>query len=244
MSLALITFDELQRMGMAIAKSGLFGAKSPEQAIALMLIAQAEGRHPASAAQDYDIIQGKAAKKAEAMLRDFIGAGGMVQWHRLDDGVAEATFSHHSGGSVKIHWDIARAARAGLTNKDNWKKYPRAMLRSRCISEGCKTIYPVSTGGMHTPEETESFEDERDVTPVTPESSAKALKEIQSAKAELIPGFSPPKTPAQLVQDLAQVPNGKEQIASIVKNLVDGGHLEAAGKLEAEMLSKFRLSNE
>ena len=43
------SIPDVERMAIAIAKSGLFGAKSPEQAFALMLIAQAEGRHPAEA---------------------------------------------------------------------------------------------------------------------------------------------------------------------------------------------------
>jgi hypothetical protein len=44
-------------MASAIAKSGLFGMKTPDQALALMLIAQAEGMHPAIAARDYHVIQ-------------------------------------------------------------------------------------------------------------------------------------------------------------------------------------------
>lgn len=229
-----IAFDELQRMGMAIAKSGLFGAKTPEQAIALMLIAQAEGRHPAAAAQDYDIIQGKAAKKAEAMLRDFLGVGGSVEWHRLDDEVAEATFSHPQGGSARIEWDIKRATRAGLTAKDNWKKYPRAMLRSRCVSEGCKTVYPASTGGMHTPEEVESME----IRDVTPESSAKKLAEIQADRAELIPGTNPPMTCQAFFDNTIAGPKGVENIAAMIKHLSDAGHEAHSKKLQALLEGK------
>ena len=58
----------LERMAQAVAKSGLFGLKTPEQALALMLVAQAEGRHPATAAQDYHVIQGRPSLKADALL--------------------------------------------------------------------------------------------------------------------------------------------------------------------------------
>ena len=109
-----IPVGEVERMAIAVAKSGLFGVKTPDQALALMLVAQAEGRHPALAARDYDIIQGRPAKKAEAMLRDFLQSGGSVEWHDLSDDIADATFSHPQGGKVRIAWDMARAKTAGL----------------------------------------------------------------------------------------------------------------------------------
>src|SRR5262245_58513029 len=123
-----LTFADIERLGLAIAKSGLFGIRTPEQAIALMMIAHAEGRHPALAARDYDIIGNRPAKKSEAMLRDFYEAGGSVEWHALTDEKAEATFSHKQGGSVRISWDMARAQKAGLKGKDMYTKFPRQML--------------------------------------------------------------------------------------------------------------------
>lgn len=162
---------DLERIGATIAKSKLFGVTTPEQAIALCMIAQAEGRHPALAAKDYNIIQGKPAKTADAMLRDFLASGGKVEWHELTDAIASATFSHTSGGSVKIDWDMARAKTAGLGGKDMWNKYPRQMLRARCVSEGIRTVCPGATSGVYTPEEVKDF-DERpmvDITPKVPE---------------------------------------------------------------------------
>ena len=154
-------------MAKAMANSGLFGVKTADQAMALMLVAQAEGRHPAMAARDYDIIQGKPAKKTEAMLRDFLENGGKVEWHTLDDTTADATFSHPSGGSVRIEWSMNRARTAGLGGKDMWKKYPRQMLRSRCVSEGVRTVCPSATSGMYVPEEIRDFGGEKNITPTS-----------------------------------------------------------------------------
>ena len=148
-----LAYADLERLAASIAASGLFGIKTKDQAIALMMIAHAEGRHPALAARDYDIIQGRPSKKAEAMLRDFLEGGGKVQWHALSDEIADATFSHPAGGTARISWDAARAAKAGLGGKDNWKKFPRQMLRSRTVSEGVRTVWPLATSGMYVPEE-------------------------------------------------------------------------------------------
>jgi hypothetical protein len=148
--------SDIERMARAFASSKLFGVTNPEQAIALCLIAQAEGRHPASAAQDYHIIQGKPSKKADAMLRDFITGGGKVEWHELTDSVADATFSHPAGGSVRISWDHERAKQAQISTP-MWKKYPRQMLRARVVSEGVRTVFPMATSGMYVPEEVVEF---------------------------------------------------------------------------------------
>lgn len=172
-----MAFGDIEKLAGAIAKSKLFGVQTTDQALALMFIAQAEGRHPALAARDYDIIQGRPAKKAEAMLRDFISLGGKVQWHVLTDDLADATFSHPQGGTIRISWDKARAQTAGLAGKDMWKKFPRQMMRSRVVSEGVRTIYPSATSGMYVPEEINDMpEDFKGTTieadPAPPESIA------------------------------------------------------------------------
>ena len=46
-----------------------------------------------------------------------------------------------------IEWTIEMARRNGYTNRPVWKQHPRAMLRSRAISEGYKTYCPDALGG-------------------------------------------------------------------------------------------------
>lgn len=150
--------SEIEKMANSIAKSRLFGMKTVEEAVALMLIAQSEGRHPASAAQDYHIIQGRPALKADAMLARFLSAGGKVEWHKYEPTIVDATFSHPQGGTIRFAWTIEDAKRIGLAGKDNWRNYPRAMLRARVISEGIRTVFPGVAVGMYTPEEVADFD--------------------------------------------------------------------------------------
>lgn len=173
------SFADLEKMANAVAKSGLFGVKTTDQALALMLLAQAEGLHPAIAARDYHLIEGRPALKADAMLARFMAAGGRVDWHELTDAKVAATFSHPVGGSLKIEWTIEMATRAGLVNKDNWKKYPRAMLRSRVVSEGIRSVYPGVITGVYTVDELrDGVPDEIDITPRT--ASAEVLPQVAS----------------------------------------------------------------
>lgn len=176
--------SDIAEMARAIAASRLFGITSPDQALALCLIAQAEGRHPASAAQDYHIVSGKPSKKADAMLRDFLNSGGKVQWHDLTDTLVSATFSHPAGGSARIDWDMARAKKAQL-NTPMWTKFPRQMLRSRVVSEGVRTVFPMATSGMYVPEEVVEFDAPKDVTP--------PQKDVTPTEPVLIEGSDEPK---------------------------------------------------
>lgn len=149
-----IPIADVERMALAAAKSGLFGVKTSEQALALMLVAQAEGLHPAIAARDYHVIQGRPALKADALLARFQAAGGSVKWLKYQDDVCRAVISHPQGGSVEIEWNIGMAERAGLTGKNpTWRTYPRQMLRSRVISEGVRTVFPGCAVGAYTVEE-------------------------------------------------------------------------------------------
>jgi len=166
MSNALVPVADIEKMATAVAKSGLFGVKTPEQAMALMLIAQAEGYHPAMAARDYHIIQGRPTLKADAMLARFQSSGGKVEWTQYTDKVVEAIMSHPQGGSITLSWTLEQAKSIGLVKGGSgWEKYPRAMLRARVISEGIRTVYPGCIAGTYTPEEVMDMPAEKDITP-------------------------------------------------------------------------------
>ena len=163
MTTAVVPFDQLDRMAQSFADSKMFGDKKKEQVLALLMLAHSEGVHPAIAMRDFDIINGKPAKKAEAMHRAFLAAGGKVIWHKLDDTIADATFSHPQGGEARITWDMERVKRAKIANEAMYQKYPRPMLRSRCISEGCRTVYPAATSGLYEPGEIKGMGPEKDM---------------------------------------------------------------------------------
>ena len=155
---ALVPFEQQLQLADAFCRSGLFGVRTRDQAIALMAICEAEGLHPAKAVQEYHIIQGRPALKADAMLARFQAAGGKVKWTSMTDQRVAGEFSHPQGGSVEIDWTIDMAKRAGLTKNPTWNQYPRAMLRARCISEGIRTVFPGVVVGSYTPEEVQDMD--------------------------------------------------------------------------------------
>jgi hypothetical protein len=148
----------------AVAKSGLGGIRTPEQALTLASIALADDaeasdspisflRALGKASRDFHIISGKPALKADAMLARFQAAGGTVQWGEYTDTRCEGTFSHPKGGTITLDWTMERAKHAGLVKDGPWKAHPRAMLRARVISEAIRTIFPGVISGLYTDDE-------------------------------------------------------------------------------------------
>jgi len=209
---AIATMDDIQKMAETIAKSSLFGLSNPTQVAALMLVAQAEGRHPATAAKEYHIINGKPALRADAMLARFQKAGGSVRWTKSSDTEVAGIFSHPQGGELEVRWTAERAAKAQLKSP-TWARFPQQMLRARCISEGVRAVFPVVIEGVYAIEEAEDMEQEKqpnaadaiavaDVSaPAVRKSAKEALKEAAEKAAGVKEVEAVPVSPAEEVSD-------------------------------------------
>jgi len=191
-----IPLTEMQEMAKIGVESNFYGFKKSE-ALVLMLIAQSEGKHPATVFSQYHVIQGRPALKSDAMLARFQQAGGKVEWHDHTNEKVSATFIHPQGGALTVDWDMPRAKEAGLTGKDNYKKFPRQMLRARVISEGVRAVYPGVLQGMYTPEEVGEFD--------APRTAPRSVKAEQVIEAPVV--VEPVAVPATPVIEAEVVSN-------------------------------------
>ena len=232
--------EALERMAHYIVRSGLFGVKREEEAVALLLLAQAEGLHPMRAVQEYHIIQGRPALRADAMLARFLQAGGRVEWHELSNEAAEATFIHPQGGRVRIRWTLEDAKRAGLLDKagDMWRKYPRAMLRARVVSEGVRTVYPGVVVGLYAPEEVV------DIPPAEPQPVAARVVDAETGEILDAPAQPAPEEKEVTAKQLKllavlmrQVGLGREEAHRYVSALL-GREIGSAKELSKEEASR------
>jgi hypothetical protein len=230
------SISELEQMANHICKSGLFGIRKVEEAVALMLIAAAEGRHPGTVAAEYHIIQGRPALKSDAILARFQSANGKVEWHSYTDECVSGTFSHPAGGSLKVDWDMTRAKAAGLGGKDNWKKYPRQMLRARAISDGVRGVYPAVLQGFYTPEEVQDFAPSSPVAvPATPVEDKPKRKKAEPAPA-LVEAI-------EVVESVVEVVPTPAEVAEIVEDTDWQGLLSAnEAAVNAFLLGKSKIS--
>jgi len=230
MTTELVPYADMERMASAIAKSSLFGIKTPDQALALMVIAQAEGRHPGSVAAEYHIIQGRPSLKADAMLARFQAAGGTVRWTEYTDKRVAGVFSHPSGGSIEVDWTMERAKAAKLSGKDNWQAYPRQMLRARVISEGIRTVYPGVASGIYTAEEMD------DLPPQTLEAAPPGVTTIDGATGEVLP--AEPQRPTATANN-----GGFSGIATEKQQRLLRAKLDKGGIPEIEFLEAFDIDS-
>jgi hypothetical protein len=155
----IIPVSDMTVMADSIVKSGFYGFKTKEQVMAVMLVAQAENKHPASVVQEYDIIQGKPALKSQAILARFQLSGGSVQWDVVTPKAVKGTFKHPQGGTLTVEWTIEMAKQAGIyRDGSGWSKYPEDMLRARVISRAVRSIYPACILGHYATEEVMDFD--------------------------------------------------------------------------------------
>jgi hypothetical protein len=150
--------QDIESMAKAAVKSGLFGVKNQDQAVALMLLAQSEQMHPFSICTQFDIIQGRPALKSQAALARFQAAGGKIQWIERTDTKASAKFNHPSGGELIVEWTLEMAKAAGLTGKQTWVQYPRQLLSARVLAEGVRSVLPGCLNGIYLAEEVQDFD--------------------------------------------------------------------------------------
>lgn len=199
---------DMQSMALAIAKSGLFGMKSPEQALALGLLAVSENKPFASICAEYDVIQGRPALKSQACLARFQQAGGTIQWIKRTDKECVLEGKHPAGGTLQVTWTMDRANAAGLTGKQNWKTYPCAMLSARCVAELVRALYPACLNGVYLAEEVQDFDAkpiriERPVITAAPESDVITAEVVESEPEEALEATKElPSSPLTMLQSM------------------------------------------
>lgn len=157
------TMDEVSlRVMMAAAKryveSGLLPSslRTPQAALLVMTAGREMGVPATYALRNIHVVKGKPVCSAElllALVRRAYGPSSIrvaktsntactVQYREQGwDGVSEYTFT------------IEDARQAGVMSNDNWKNYPAAMLRARCISAVARFAFPEAIAGLYTPEE-------------------------------------------------------------------------------------------
>jgi hypothetical protein len=188
------TFDDIQKLGMILSKSCMFGAKTDEEGLVIAMTCVMEKMTPLEFSQTYHVIDKKLAMRADAMLAALLEAGGEYKIIRRDSegasvsmkcGTREGTFTltHEQVKLEPFYWNKEHSA-----PKDNYATPHKRMqmLWARVTSDGCRTVNPGGVKGTYTPEEVGDFTEDDRVTRakvVTPEAVSEALQTPQPATA-------------------------------------------------------------
>jgi hypothetical protein len=100
------------------------------------------------------IIDGKPSFSAELMVQRVRKNGHSIVGE-VEEGKARVTGRRaDNGDEMTVMWTLAMAERAGLVGKQNWKKYPEAMLWARAVSQLCRMLFAdCFAGATYTTEE-------------------------------------------------------------------------------------------
>lgn len=172
-----------------LIKSGFLptAVNTPEKAIAIMMKGKEVGMQPMQALSQINVIQGKPGLSAEGMLALVLKNYPGTKIDYLNNDNESCVIEVTKPGDKGQIWSftLEDAKKAELLGKDMWRKYPRSMLRSRCISEMCRGMFPDAIQGCsYTPEELEHIEPMQKVKPLDISFHAQNTKEIDASPQE------------------------------------------------------------
>jgi len=228
-------FDVMQRISRMFQESGLYkNVANVAQAIAIVQTGRELGIGPSMALREMYIIPGQGRPTLSAAL-----LGALVQRDHGDDAIRVMENTNDACRVLykRRLWDRAHeitftmedARRAELVKpKSNWEKFPRAMLRSRAISEACRAGFQDSILGLYSVEELAPdvvtvTSDGDVVAAVTPEELGAEVDSIDGEEVVHAPAVQasaaralPPSSSATPTQPLA---NGIEALRAEVMQL-------------------------
>jgi hypothetical protein len=161
--------------------------RKPAQAIAIMLKGREMGIPPMQAFAHIHIINGKPCISAELMMalifKHVPGARIHIQETTAD--ICRIAVNRPGHPATMFTFSMEDARKADLLGKSVWKQYTRAMLRSRCVSEMARAVFPDALMGCsYTPEEMGAPVDDDGNVVEDSATPAPSLREAQAVEVE------------------------------------------------------------
>jgi len=195
-------FAGLVAMGDQLRRTGFLPAhiKDGVSFAAIVLMGRELGMGTMAACRKLQVIKGTVTERADSQLARFKSAGGRAEFKELSETRAVLILRHPNGDQHTETFTIEDAKRAGLASNDNYNKHPKAMLRSRAITAGLKSIGWEGAVGIYDPDEVSESEPAREPVVVRPK-----FQQTESRPAAVDCGRSP-ATAVNPAQDTAQPP--------------------------------------
>jgi hypothetical protein len=239
----------MKQQAAELIKSGFLPSsiKSVEQAVAIILKGREIGVPPMQALSHIHVINGKPTLSAELMLAQILKYHPRTKISSPERSGERCTIKVQREGSEPstFTFSMADAQSAGVMNNPTWKKYPRAMLHARCVSEMARSLFPDAIAGVsYCPEEMGATVDENGEVIDVPATEKKLDDKTDKIIVDTSKAEAKPNTPAhpafdkQNPQHLKTLMNflEKKNNPGMMKPLVDRmeGKLASMAVVEAE----------
>jgi hypothetical protein len=124
-----------------VYQSGLYPTLTSRAAAMVLIFAGLEmGLTPFSACQQLVMIKGKVTISGQMMLAKLYQFGVTIDFIVRTNEVCTLKMTRPDGKNITVTFDMNDARKAELDTKDIWKKYPRAMLTWRAVSEAARLL--------------------------------------------------------------------------------------------------------
>ncbi len=155
------TFAEVKSMSAELALSRLLPQalqKSPADVMLIIMAGAELGLGPMQSLRGMHVIQGKPVMSSDLMAALVLSRPEVCEYLQLvESSATKATYETKRKGapkSVTLSFTIEQAKAVGdLLGKDNWRKYPDAMLRARALAAICRAVYPDLCAGVYDEDE-------------------------------------------------------------------------------------------
>ena len=149
------SFDGLVHMGDQLRRTGFLPShiKDGVAFAAIVLMGRELGMGTMAACRKLQVIKGTVTERADSQLARFKSCGGRSQFKELTEAKAVLWLKHPNGDEHTETFTLEDAKRAGLSSNDNYSKHPKAMLRSRAITAGLKSVGWEGAVGIYDPDE-------------------------------------------------------------------------------------------
>jgi hypothetical protein len=155
--------------------------KSPADVLAIVMAGAELGLAPMQSIRGIVLIKGRPTLSADAMGA-LTKSSPLCTYLQCTESTAKvATFKTHRKGDPEpttLSFTIEEAQAAGLTG-DNWKKFPKAMLRARAQSAICRLVYSDLMLGVYDTDELEAD------APAAPRVEKPVASTVETLKEEL-----------------------------------------------------------
>jgi len=144
-AVAALSIPEAMQFAEAVAKAdGMIPRAylgNPGKILACVLAGQELGVGPMASLRAFHIVEGKPCAAADFWVARLRAAGYRLDWITRENECVSLRLTAPDGSSITETWDKPKAVAAGLWNgKDNWRKYPQAMLSARCITSAGRAL--------------------------------------------------------------------------------------------------------
>ena len=206
-----------------VASRLLSSVSTPEAAFAVMVTGRELGLTAMQSLRSIHIIKGRPCMSSDLILALVKRSALCRRFQLLKTSSEIASYATQREGEdmTEMSFTIAQAQRAGLLGNDNWKRFPEAMLRARCIAALSRAVYPDVVLGIYETNELEVGE-----VPQPEESQVRAVE--MHAEAVSSPTQEAPK------QD------DEEVVSAIRSGFAGAASLDALNRCTAGVTRAFQ----